>query len=561
MTDFVLLPYGDGDTDGWVWDGTAHNSSSHQVRYVPQARRPFGAGVSLRVTSPGGRGVDLSQSCDGFSCSRDEWGGFDTATWEQKVDPRRYLEELAPLGDVLATFDGETIFEGRITDVGKEVRGEDGGVRRVTARGYFDALKDDEAFQRCYIDKDLTRWEDLPATNRGGFDVIAGQDDMAGVFAIESQKYEQNASARVVYRLLGGLATSGESLRYFGVTVVDTITDADWEVRLYSRATPAYANNLALLWTSTGTGTHNLTFNTADLDPGSTGTSRCLVLQVIHTGATVTSFVGYNPDNLPGAKLTAFTVKGSTVASASPENVIADLVADVTTAAQRSFPDATGLTVGQLVFDSPTTRLECIEQVNEMMRWQYGFKAGGVFEYRRPWPLAEIPDRSHYDLLWAEVAPSLSFDFSECYNRVVVRYSDKRGNQHTYTATATVAALGTLTRTASIEAPEGVFDATNAQTVAEAFLADHGKPVVSGRIPLTGLVRLIDGRERHCCHVAPGEYVSLRDAPPEEEHTLRITRVELDPGAQSSTIEIGRNPSRLDRLLARMQSKARRRRK
>lgn len=142
-----------------------------------------------------------------------------------------------------------------------------------------------------------------------------------------------------------------------------------------------------------------------------------------------------------------------------------------------------------------------------------------------------------------------------------MRYSDRRGNPKTYTATATVPALGSLTRTAVIDAPEGVFDATNAQTVAEAYLADHGKPVVSGRIPLQGQVRLVDGRTRHACHMLPGEYVTLRDAPPEEERTLRITRVEIDPATQSATVEIGRNPSRLDRLLARMQAKARRRKR
>lgn len=551
----VRIPYADGDSAGWAWDGAAHNSVSRQTRYVPQGRRPFGSGFNLRVASPGGRGVDLSGSCESFSCSNDQEGGFDTATWEHKVDPRRYIEELAPLGDVIATYDGTTVFEGRITDVGKEVRGEAGGVRSVTARGYFDALKDDESFRRCYIDKDLSRWEDLQSSNRGGFDVMVGQEDFAGISVIESQKYEQNASARLVYRLLDGDPVTGESLSYFGLVIVDTITSSDWKLRLYSRPSPS-ASSLALLWTSTDPGTHTLAFSAGDLDPDATGTARCIVLQMIHTGSGSFSFIGYDPDNMPGAKVTGFTAKAAGISTLSIENVIADMVSPVTTAAQRSFPDATGMVVRQLVFDEPTTRLDAIRQVNEIVTWQWGFKPGGVFEYRKPWNPATVPDRSHYDLLWQSVAPSLSFDFGECYNRCVVRYVDRRGNPRSYTATATAAALGTLTRTKVIQAPGGVYDATDAQTVADAFLSEHGRPVASGRILLQGRVRLMDGRTRHCCHMLPGEYITLRDAPSEEERTMRITRVEISPYEQSATIEVGRKPARLDRLLARMDARA-----
>lgn len=558
----TLAPYGDGSTDGWVWDGDAHNSASHQVRFVPRARRPFGAGFSLKVTSPGGRSVDLSDRAEGFSCSAVEWGGYDTAQWDMHVSPYSFYEELSPLGDVVATYDGETIFEGRLTDIGKELTGGDGCVRRMTARGYFDTLKDDETYQCCFVDQDLSRWEDL-ALSRVAFGTVTGQDDVVRINVLEEQKYVTGASCKVVYQLLGGAAPSGDSIHGFVCTIVDTIFGSGWEVDLITRATPQGAN-IAVVWSSTGTGTYNLSLDESELDPASTGNVRCLVLRVKYTGVPTFSFVGMDPDNPFGVELTASRVKASNAASMAPEDIVRDLVSDVTTAAQRDFPDATGFVVGQLVFDSPCTKLEAIEQVNELVRWQYGFGPGGVFTYRQPWefeltPLC--PDRSRYDIPYSDASPSLSYDFSGCYNAVVVRYTNKRGLAKTYRSTSSSNALGTLTRTASIDAPEGIHDAAGAAQVGTVFLRDNSEPVITGTVPLQGMVKLADGRERAALHVKCGEWVCFRDSPPEEQRGRRINRVDIDIDSLTLTASFGRESHFFDRMVARMDLRMKRRRR
>lgn len=554
---YLLPPYADGSSPGWVWDGTAHNSASHLISPVPKAGRPFASGFSLIATSPGGRTVDLSGVAEGFRCSGAEYGGFDTASWSQKTQYDLHYDELTPLGDVVARFDGETIFEGRITNVSKDMADNGECTRRVTARGYFDALKDDQAFIRCYVDQNLASWEDV-SDGRRGFGLVTGQDDMAGINVVEGQTYVQYASDKIVYRLLSGGAPSSDKIKAFTCTLVDSIYGYGWEVDLVSRSTPS-GSNIAVFWSSTGQTTYNLSFNNADLDPSDTGNVRCIVLRIRYTDSSPFSFVGM-PSDPYGVKMTAYKVTSGTATTLAPEDIVADLVADHTTAGQRSFPDASGITVGQLTFSDPTTKLDAIEQVNSLLNWQYGFGPGGVFEYRQPWTAANAPDRNHYDLLWRDVSPSLTARFDDCYNRCVVRYSDRNGNPKTHTETTTSEALGALTRTASIVAPANVHGATDAEKVAEAFLVDHSEPVVTGNVPLTGSVRCIDGRERSALHAKPGDWVTFRDAPPEEERSHRIRRVELDVDRLTANVEVGREPYRLDRMMARMDMRVRKRR-
>ena len=78
---------------------------------------------------------------------------------------------------MLVYFAGESIFEGRVTDVSKELDSVNGCVRRVTCRGKFDDLSDDGALRRTIVDSDVSAWEDDQIDSAAGaYDVVEDWD-------------------------------------------------------------------------------------------------------------------------------------------------------------------------------------------------------------------------------------------------------------------------------------------------------------------------------------------------------------------------------------------------
>jgi hypothetical protein len=753
--------YADGDSEGWSWEGDAHNSVS------------FGDGPATPIPPSevqptyqlivGGRAIPH----EGLTCSESEWGGFDVCSFTVKSNPKLWERGLQALADVTVYYAGESIFEGRVADVGKEVSTSEGGVRRIDCRGHFDDLKDDGAFRRTFRDKDITGWaDDQVDTNAGKFDVVVGDDlsanggtdiaidgmtegqkvtvngfvftavdgpgsakartferratggkaltisgfavdetitvntrtfravasegkdheltfdqrgshteqaqalaarinnpvwgcmnvtahnngaqvrmlcadtiscagsahasvssfttvaaeevqaetllaritdpvygcygvsatiigsstvrltseydievvgnsnaavsdfgdytSMAAILQQDDIPYIVSNSRRLVYRITGGVCIPGEYLTGGTITLEDTITGggSDWEVSLHLRGTPNGADHDH--WTSGSEGTHTVHIGVGeDLEP--TNTSRCIVLRVkCITAATDYKFTGLAADSPHyGARILKMDIRGSNAATMAPEDLIADLAADFTTAAQRNFPDDSGLLVGQMNFAEPTTRYECITTLNDLLRWQWGFGPGTVFTMRKPWTPANVPDRACYDLPYTLAAPSLTAPLDDCFNAVEVLYVDTKDRPKVYRHAGVSTALGDVTRRQSIQAPEGVHKAAGAAQTAEAYLADHLEPVPTGSVTVQGMVPLVNGKTRHALHIRPGEYMYFRDAPTEEERKVRITRVERTPDTQSSSLEFGRNPSRLDRLLARWDTgtKARRARR
>ena len=95
----------------------------------------------------GGRSIEH----DNLNLSEAEWGGFDSCSFDVKSRPDLHETGLEALAPVFVWFDGESIFEGRVTDPGKTVSA-DGCTRHVECRGKHDDLKYDAAFRRLFID-------------------------------------------------------------------------------------------------------------------------------------------------------------------------------------------------------------------------------------------------------------------------------------------------------------------------------------------------------------------------------------------------------------------------
>ena len=256
-------------------------------------------------------------------------------------------------------------------------------------------------------------------------------------------------------------------------------------------------------------------------------------------------------------------VYGTDLQDMSPEAIIGHIIKPVIPATHQQFFDSSGIQVGQLVLDQALTRFDAVDKVNSLLMWQYGSIAGHVFEYREPWEYdsaPQVPDRSIYDLPYADAAPSLTYDFTACYNRCKVEFSDAAGNLHAVVRTIASPALDAigLERTHYIQAPSDTTDGDGAAAIGDAFLKDASLPVVTGTIALAGMVNTVDGRQRNALLMQPGEWVFFRDAPAEDQRARRINRVDIAIDTMTATVHVGRKSYFMDRMLARHEMETRR---
>ena len=222
--------------------------------------------------------------------------------------------------------------------------------------------------------------------------------------------------------------------------------------------------------------------------------------------------------------------------------------------------DPNNVTFDQLVFDSATTDAAILQSLDAMLDWEYGFEDKGRFYYANPALIAADPRRV-YQIPYSLAAPSLTRQIDDVCNGVEVSWTQKDGTQAAITVTRQSPCLPKGMRKiheVAMSQPgqrNKSCDMSAAKALAKAYLDQHTKPQITGQMPLTGrLVQDGTGAWRSVLSIMEGEYVRLTEAPPEEQDDglLLITRVSIDHTTLQTTLEVGMNRKRLDRLLARM---------
>jgi hypothetical protein len=222
--------------------------------------------------------------------------------------------------------------------------------------------------------------------------------------------------------------------------------------------------------------------------------------------------------------------------------------------------DPANVTFNQLVFADATTDAAILQSLDAMLDWEYGFEDKGRFYYANPALIAADPRRV-YQIPYSLAAPSLTRQIDDVCNGVEVSWTQKDGTQAAITVTRQSPCLPKGMRKiheVAMSQPgqrNKSCDMSAAKALAKAYLDQHTKPQITGQMPLTGrLVQDGTGAWRSVLSIMEGEYVRLTEAPPEEQDDglLLITRVSIDHTTLQTTLEVGMNRKRLDRLLARM---------
>ena len=137
---------------------------------VPPAVPPVGSGLDVILTR-GSSVVHIGSSCEKTVTSRARKYGFEKASFELPDHlVTSWYDELQLGTDVQIIRDGLTCFEGRLTDPGVSV-GSDDHRRLVGARGYADALADNESARACFADSDFSDWRRPTKTAKHDFNI------------------------------------------------------------------------------------------------------------------------------------------------------------------------------------------------------------------------------------------------------------------------------------------------------------------------------------------------------------------------------------------------------
>jgi hypothetical protein len=139
---------------------------------------------------------------------------------------------------------------------------------------------------------------------------------------------------------------------------------------------------------------------------------------------------------------------------------------------------------------------------------------------------------------------------TELYNKVTVRWKDKKGRPRTTVRTSTGDLLSNagLTRQAFVDVGSTLNTVATAQKVGDSFLAVHSKPVNAGSLTVNRPVRdILEGGYREPWEILPGELVRLRGSIPDsaglattvaDGDVARIAAVEYTASSNSARLDL-----------------------
>jgi hypothetical protein len=263
-----------------------------------------------------------------------------------------------------------------------------------------------------------------------------------------------------------------------------------------------------------------------------------------------------------GADISNLRVYGSTLDDdVTPERVMADLAAVIADDAEERDCEVTGYTIGQLCVADPTTRRQVMEDVNEMLDWNYGFEDNATFFFRQPWTAATVPDSELVVVSSADPCLrswDVRIDRSELCNRVVCYYAKPNGYTGVVTVSESDGPLGASWKTKFLDLRDSCESVTAAGTEAQRYLDQHLWPKLTGTLTLAGDVMLANGAQIPALHIRPGMMLRNIDVDP-DPHMIEHVTGRLR--AREATLTLGKRASRLDIFMAREQLKAKRRAK
>jgi len=249
-------------------------------------------------------------------------------------------------------------------------------------------------------------------------------------------------------------------------------------------------------------------------------------------------------------------------ANVTPERIVRDAVLTLVDDDHIDFPDVSGYVLGHADFSDPTTVGQIVEDVNQMLDWNYGFDDAAVFFYRKPWspgnvPLGELIVTSFVDPNLGEWG--VRRDWQDCCNKVVAHYTKKNGRVSSVTVSDSEGPLGAQWKTTFLDLTDTCNSSSDATLVATQRLRDGLWPKPTGSIPMKCDAHLAMGIDVPAIYLRPGMMVVNLDVQPEKGGRMLVTSVAGRLVDREITLEVGTRSTRLDRLMARRELGAKRR--
>jgi len=516
----------------------------------------------------------VTRVCTGLEFTRIAPGGYSYARMRLNL-PRNAFDDLGPADRVWITDPrtGDTVWEGFAENPGP-VDGAAGQEWDLTAVGSM-VVADDLAKPVVYIDTDLNAWEpdnrsSIPAfatMQVTGYPRGEARDGLLLGFQTGQNVLLSNNASMAYARL----SDAGQGLAAIAVTGRSGKNDSGYRVQLHTRS--GTIDDSRVLFSDIGmVDEWNDAIRVIGTSSGPPAGVHRVALRLIRTTGS-----GNVADDNTWTFLTRISVVGRRMdkygeLDTGPDDIVSAthveahwVVADVVA---RFLPM---VDPARSEIAAPTSPYPIDQLV-----WTEGVRASGIFDALEQWQpemLWEILDsrpargfRSNYrpwptDVRYVLSAQKDSFrspgaEVDLC-NRVLVEWTDARGNRQTLTVTSTVPeldAVGRVHDAQPVTLPVGRGSAALAQRAGELVLAQKAKAPAAGRAVVSR--RILDrktGSSVMPWEIEPGYPALVR----ERNLVLPITENRYDDEAGAAQLELGRPVLTETQLLAQLMRKTR----
>jgi hypothetical protein len=198
----------------------------------------------------------------------------------------------------------------------------------------------------------------------------------------------------------------------------------------------------------------------------------------------------------------------------------------------------------QLCFtEIPKDRWEALDEVNDMLGWNYACWDGQTVEFSYP----ESGTARTIDARDPRTTWSVSESADETFNAVRVCYTNAKGKPREVVLHGDKSALYGLTRADTLTAPDSIKSRRAATRFGQRYLAIHEKRQVYGTVGIQG-----DDGVTDPLLIRPGDTVKMTGPARFLSGTHEVTHVTLHPLDWSAEVQFGANSKRFDAWLARL---------
>lgn len=554
--------YFDGTYPNALWTGTAHASTSelYDSLVITTGGRSHSDEEPLSVFL-GGENI----SCyidEGLTFGNSDPGGYETA---QFTLPR--IASVKRGERILITAGLETVWEGRVAEVGQQLAGSP--QTQVSGEGYGALLKDNR-MSEVYVDRDLGQWTEAGLERR---------IDLAGRVESLSVATDQAQDPALVASITGPWSSTGPPR-------VESWLDAGeenlWGLIDYAWVRGANLDNTDTNWTwridSASDDVATATDNTGNLraagpEAGATFTLptayRWLLTRLFYAAAGNAT---QDQIDLYWKRLAAFGDHGLTIRGTLPaargfyaSDIVRDVLSRVSGIEEGQIEDATDFTITQLAYKTPVLHQQVIDDVARFVAYHWGTWASpSVLGSRPRFDFLPLPHRAN---AFASRRDFDDLDLSErletLYDTAKVSYTDAAGSTHVVTRTRATSELQEAISTGrTIDLDLGPGTETQAETYGDFVLALSERAArAAGNGTLTGDVQTDSGEKPAYLLQSGLDRLRIADLPglplfDEQRNEFAVKRMNVTVGREgiSTNVELGTGADLPEVLQARLQA-------